>query len=150
MKNLVIATAILSVLGLGVSALWADTATPTTKPHNSRLVRHLEKMGLTLTEPQIVKLNDIDRKAHAAAKAVLTADQLKIIVAAEGQGHAAEHAAWQEVRKTLTAGQKTKLEELRKATWLEAKAVLTPEQLAQVEAFHKEHHKGASQPAPTE
>ena len=148
MKNLVIAAAILSVLGLGISALWADAATPTTKPHDSRMVRHLEKIGITLTDQQITKIDGIESAKRAAAKAVLTADQQKILADAKGKGREAMKTAWQEVHKTLTADQKTKLQDIHKATWLEVKAVLTPEQLAKVEACHKEHHKGASQPAP--
>jgi Spy/CpxP family protein refolding chaperone len=143
-----IATAVLSMLGMGISSLRADTPAPTTKPHDSFMVRHLERIGVTLTADQITKIDCIEKAKRAAAEAVLTADQQKILADAKGKGHAAEHAAWQEVRKTLTEGQKTKLQELHKATWLEVKAVLTPEQLAKVEAFHKEHHKGTSQPVP--
>jgi Spy/CpxP family protein refolding chaperone len=151
MKNLVIASVVASVLGLGVAALWADTPAPTTKPHESFLVRHFEKIGLNLSAEQITKIDDIEKAGHAATKAVLTADQQKLLADAKGsKGKEAMRAAFQEVRKTMTADQKTKLRDIRKAGFEQVKAVLTADQLAKFNESHKGHagHKGASHPAP--
>lgn len=151
MKNLVIASVVASVLGLGISVLWADTAAPTAKPHESLVVRHFQKIGLNLSAEQIAKIDAITKDTHAKSEAVLTADQQKLLADAKGKGKEAMKTAFMEVRKTMTADQKTKMRDIHKASFEQVKAVLTADQLAKLKECHKGyagHHKGTTGPAP--
>jgi len=147
MKTLLIVPAVVALLGLSVCSLLAADTAPATQPHHSRFVRHAEKIGLNLTNDQITKIDAIAKTSRGEAKAVLTAEQVKILQDAKGKGKDAKIAAWKQVKASLTADQKAKLKEIRTSHVQAVKAVLTPEQIAKLKEYHKEHHR-TTQPAP--
>ena len=142
--------AALAALGLVAGAvLAADAAAPAPahKGVHCPFLHWANRIGLNLTDDQKAKVVDIVKNRHEQVKAVLTADQLKVLQ--DAKGPKAKRAAWQQVRSTLTADQTAKIKELRQASRAAIKAVLTPEQLDKIKAWRQEHKGAHRQPSAT-
>jgi Spy/CpxP family protein refolding chaperone len=149
MKKLLLLTTAVALISLPVRAALADpsTAPKPSRPHHCIFVKHAQRIGLDLSADQATQIDSICQMTRTQAKAVLTADQLKVLSDAKGKGLEARLAARQQVRASLTADQKSQIREIRKAGRAQVKAILTADQIAKLKAWRQSHRHAASQPA---
>ena len=91
---------------------------------------------------QKAEIKQIHKDARQQIKAVLTADQLKILADAKGQDKEARKAARQQVRASLTADQKAKIKEIRKNARHQIRALRKSGQSATPQTHQKGAGKG--------
>lgn len=138
--------AVAGMMLLAGNALAQDTTKPAHKGRAPAMQR-AQKMGLNLSDDQKAKIREIVKARRQQVKAVLTADQLKGLQDARGQGREARIAARQAVRASLTADQKAKIHQIRLDARQQIKAVLTPDQIAKIKAWRQAHRQQGAKAA---